>query len=53
MSNWDEAVKAYRQAIELDPTVSLFYYDLGDILANQWKSEEASLCYRRALELES
>jgi Flp pilus assembly protein TadD len=47
----EEAIVAYRQGIELNPEFSESHNKLGDALAKVGRSDEASVCYRRALEL--
>ncbi|MEG4071515.1 tetratricopeptide repeat protein [Microcoleus sp. Pol14C2] len=49
--NLDEAIAAYRHAIELNPDISLSYHHLGEALTQQGKLEEAIAAYRRAIEL--
>lgn len=49
---WDEAIAAYRRAIELNPDYSWSHKHLGDILAERGQLTEASACYRRALQLQ-
>ncbi len=52
LGRWDEAIAAYRQAIELDPKNTTAHNNLGGILANQGQLDEAIACYRRAIELD-
>ncbi|MEG3985584.1 tetratricopeptide repeat protein [Microcoleus sp. S28C3] len=49
--NLDEAIAAYRHAIELNPDISWSYHHLGEALTQQGKLEEAIAAYRRAIEL--
>jgi tetratricopeptide (TPR) repeat protein len=49
---WEDAIAAYRRAIEFNPDYSWSHKYLGDILAEQGQINEASLCYRRALQLQ-
>ena len=49
--NLDEAIAAYRHAIELNPEISWSYHHLGEALTQQGKLEEAIAAYRRAIEL--
>ncbi|MEG3925528.1 tetratricopeptide repeat protein [Microcoleus sp. T3_D1] len=49
--NLEEAIAAYRHAIELNPDISCSYYHLGEALSQQGKLEEAIAAYRRAIEL--
>jgi tetratricopeptide (TPR) repeat protein len=44
----DEAIEAYRYAVELDADLYWSYYCLGKALSMQGKSEEALRCYRIA-----
>jgi serine/threonine protein kinase/Flp pilus assembly protein TadD len=48
----DEAVAAYRQAIELDMDPASAYSGLGNILQGQKKFDEAAVAYRKAIELD-
>jgi tetratricopeptide (TPR) repeat protein len=47
----DEAVKAYRQAITLDPKDAWSMNNLGLILLNQGKADEAAPLFAKAVEL--
>ncbi len=49
--NLDEAIAAYRHAIELNPDISWPYHHLGEALTQQGKLEDAIAAYRRAIEL--
>ncbi|MEG4626059.1 tetratricopeptide repeat protein [Microcoleus sp. w1-18aA5] len=49
--NLDEAIAAYRHAIELNPDISWSYHQLGQALTQQGKLEEAIAAYHRAIEL--
>lgn len=51
LGNLDEAIAAYRHAIELNPDISWSYHHLGEALTQQGKLEEAIAAYRRAIEL--
>ncbi|WP_442921881.1 tetratricopeptide repeat protein [Microcoleus sp. ARI1-A5] len=46
-----QAIASYRRAIELNPDDSRSHKHLGDILAERGQINEASLSYRRALQL--
>ncbi len=48
----DEAVDAYRTAIEADPEFTDAYCNLGTVHYNRGERELAQLCYERALSLE-
>ncbi len=50
-SRFDEAVAAYKQAIELNPNFSWSYHSLGDVLLKLEKWEEAVAAYKKAVEL--
>lgn len=51
-SKLDEAVAAFRKAIELEPGNSRNHNNLGVALARQKKTPEAIICYRKAIELD-
>ena len=44
----DEAVKIYRHKIQINPQSILTYINLGQILTNQEKIDEAIVCYQTA-----
>lgn len=46
------AMDSYRQAIEINPNYSWLHKNLGDLLAAQGQTDEATLCYRRAIKLQ-
>jgi superkiller protein 3 len=48
----DEAIAAYRKAIELDPRFALAHSNLGNALLDQKKPDEAIAAYRKAIELD-
>ncbi|MBD1830240.1 tetratricopeptide repeat protein [Microcoleus vaginatus GB1-A2] len=48
---FDEAVAAYKKAIELTPDFSWSYHSLGDVLLKLGKWEEAVAAYKKAVEL--
>ncbi|UNU24523.1 tetratricopeptide repeat-containing sulfotransferase family protein [Microcoleus vaginatus] len=48
---FDEAVAAYKKAIELNPNFSWSYHSLGDVLVKLEKWEEAVAAYKKAVEL--
>jgi tetratricopeptide (TPR) repeat protein len=49
--NLEEAIAAYRNAIELNPDLSWSHHNLGEALAKLGKLEEAIVAYRSAIEL--
>ena len=49
--NLDEAERAYRNAIELDPSDSTAYNNLGSLLGRLKCYDEAEAAYRKAIEL--
>ncbi|MEG4027523.1 MULTISPECIES: tetratricopeptide repeat protein [unclassified Microcoleus] len=48
---FDEAVSAYKQAIELNPNFSWSYHSLGDVLLKLEQWDEAVAAYKKAVEL--
>lgn len=46
---WDEALKAYRQAVELDPRYSDAYLDMGDAYMSSGRYKEGFAAYRQAI----
>ncbi|MEG4107037.1 tetratricopeptide repeat protein [Microcoleus sp. S13_C5] len=48
---FDEAVAAYKKAIELNPNFSWSYHSFGDVLLKLEKWEEAVAAYKKAVEL--
>ncbi|MEG3911080.1 tetratricopeptide repeat protein [Microcoleus sp. w2-18bC1] len=48
---FDEAVAAYKKAIELNPKFSWSYHSLGDVWLKLAKWEEAVAAYKKAVEL--
>ncbi|WP_445248634.1 tetratricopeptide repeat protein [Microcoleus sp. OTE_8_concoct_300] len=48
---FDEAVAAYKKAIELNPNFSWSYHCLGDVLLKLEKWEEAVAAYKKSVEL--
>jgi tetratricopeptide (TPR) repeat protein len=49
-SRWDEAEKAYRTAIEMDPGIAAASTNLGNLLFRQGRSAEAEELYRGAIQ---
>jgi tetratricopeptide (TPR) repeat protein len=49
--NLEEAIAAYRRAIQLNPDLSWSHHNLGEALAKLGKLDEAIAAYRRAAEL--
>ncbi|MDJ1170572.1 tetratricopeptide repeat protein [Roseofilum sp. BLCC_M154] len=50
--DYEGTMDSYRQAIELNPNYSWLHKNLGDLLAAQGQTDEATLCYRRAIKLQ-
>jgi tetratricopeptide (TPR) repeat protein len=48
----EEAIAAYRKAIEIDPNYAMAYNFLGSTLQSQGKLEEAITAYRKAIEID-
>ncbi|HEX8558925.1 MAG TPA: tetratricopeptide repeat protein [Pyrinomonadaceae bacterium] len=46
---WDEALRAYRQAVALDPRYGDAYIDMGDAYMSSGKYGEAFAAYRQAI----
>jgi superkiller protein 3 len=47
----DDAIACWRKAIELNPKLAAFHYDLGLAQAKQNRLDDAIACYRKAIEL--
>jgi tetratricopeptide (TPR) repeat protein len=47
--NFSEALKNLKKALEIDSTYSIAYYNMGHILANMGKYNEASSAYKNYL----
>lgn len=47
----DAAEATYRQTIDLDPYYGEYWNDLGNLLANHDRGEEALSCYQQAIDL--
>jgi len=50
-NNYQEAVKHYTKALEIEPDSAVLYYDLGNAFLNQNKLDEAIKNYNKALAL--
>ncbi|MGB3267387.1 MAG: tetratricopeptide repeat protein, partial [Microcoleus sp.] len=48
---FDEAVAAYRKAVELNPDFSWSYHNLGDVLLKLERFDDAVCAYKKAVEL--
>jgi tetratricopeptide (TPR) repeat protein len=48
---FDDAIVAYKKAIELNPNFSWYYHSLGDVLQKLERWEDAVAAYRKAVEL--
>jgi superkiller protein 3 len=49
----ERAIEFYQKAIDLNPNLAEVYDKLGDTLAKVGRQKEASVCYRRGLELKA
>ncbi len=49
---YEDAVDAYHKAISVDPKISKYYANLGDVLKEQGQLLEADKAYRKAIELD-
>lgn len=49
--DWDQAQINLRRALEIDPTLAMTYFNLGEVLRKQGKLEEAGENYRQALKI--
>ncbi|NET42663.1 tetratricopeptide repeat protein [Okeania sp. SIO2B3] len=47
----EEAIALYKKAIELQPSLALYYQNLGDVLVQIDKWQEAATTYQKAIEL--
>jgi tetratricopeptide (TPR) repeat protein len=48
---WEQAIFSYRKAIEINQNYSWSHRNLGDLLAAQGHTDEATVCYRCAIKL--
>jgi tetratricopeptide (TPR) repeat protein len=48
----EEAIEAYRKAIQLDPNFAMAYSNLGNALKDKGQLEEAIEAYRKAIQLD-
>jgi tetratricopeptide (TPR) repeat protein len=51
MQQYEDAVRWFQQAIELDPKRAVAYLNLGDAYAKLNRNQEAGQAYQRYLEL--
>ena len=49
-ANYDQAIAAYRRAVELSPDDPVLHFNLGNVLYTQTRLEEAAYYFRRAVE---
>jgi superkiller protein 3 len=49
----ERAIEFYQKAIDLNPNLAEVYDKLGDTLAKVGRQKEASVSYRRGLELKT
>ena len=47
-----EALKAYKKALAIKPDYAQAYYNMGNALQDQGKSDEAIASYKKALEID-
>jgi lipoprotein NlpI len=52
LGRYDDAVGAFRRAIELDPKSDIAYNGLGVVLSDMRRHDEAALAFQRAIELD-
>lgn len=50
--NYEEAIKCYDKAIELDPNYTFAWSGKGNALSNLGKFEEAIICYDKSLAID-
>lgn len=51
--SYEDAIAAYRRALEIDPEFTDAHCNLGAVLYNDGRREEARVCFERALQLDS
>jgi CHAT domain-containing protein/Flp pilus assembly protein TadD len=51
LKRWDEAEVTYRKVVALAPEDVYVYFNLGDVLKNQGRPDEALLLYKKAAEI--
>ncbi len=51
-ATWDAAEAAYRRAVELDPSLSNAFTNLGNLMFKRGRLSEAEQCYARALKVD-
>ncbi len=50
-NNYEEAIRYYKEAIQLNPAYDKAYYNLGCLLSDLKRNNEAEAAYRKAIEL--
>ena len=53
LEKYDEAIKCYDKAMEIQPNYSYAWSGKGNVYSNLKKYDEAIKCYDKAIELES
>ena len=51
MGKFGAAIKAYKKAIEQQPDYADPYYNLGNVLQNQGKQDQAGEAYKKAIRI--
>ena len=51
LNKYDEAIKAYDKAIEINPQNSMAWYNKGNVFTNLNKYDEAIKAYDKAIEI--
>ena len=49
LDNLDEAVEAYNKAIDINPDLAEAYYNMGNVLKDQDKLDEAIVAYKASI----
>ena len=52
LRRYDEALRQYQQAVDLDPNMAKAYFSMGDIYAAQGKLDDAVLIYQMGLQVD-